>query len=402
MQKNIVYLCKNKLAGIDGLLPVLLEAKMCYPDTKVIIAFRNEKHMNAVKKNYNIWEALKALDSQLYAIRGRNKFITLLRLARFILTLSRKDNIIFKDVDALPLHNFAMKLLRVVSKIKEVKVYLTVQSYELLKNVNILSSISRRRKGAVYEASFFKGRYDYFLTALDSDQFKFALNIDAPKDKMVKVGFTRKLPAWSKFSTEAVRRNKVINDGDYFLYILTNTYKRRSCLEEPEMIKLVEESLSVLKKYNNRCKTVFKPHVTTDIKRVEGALDKIGYKNYVIDYGHPFILSSKAKFILGNAYSCTMFDAYFQGVPVIEYCQYDPEFFAEIGRTSYGGRFCDFCIYRNKKQLEGAVEGILDDKITVKRNPNLMKEGFPDTRQEFYNFLYDILSREKLKNAVPY
>ena len=194
------------------------------------------------------------------------------------------------------------------------------------------------------------------------------------------------MPQWQKYMKEAIKRNRIINDGAYFLYILTSQGRRNECFEEPEVIELLQESLNILKKYNNRIKTIFKPHAITDIGKVEELLNKVNYSNYVVDYSHPFILSSKAKFVFGNFYSTTMFDAYYLGKPIVEYTQYDPEFFIKAGKQSEGSSCCDFFIQRDQKKLDEVLDGLINGDISVTRDPVFIENNFSNTPEEFYKF----------------
>ncbi|MBU4376239.1 MAG: hypothetical protein KKD29_02025 [Candidatus Omnitrophica bacterium] len=389
MPKNLVYLCKDRLVSIDQLLPILMEIKALYPETNLLIVFSKDKQLKLIQTNYILWDCIQSMKARIYVMRAKNKLVTVIRLIKFISLLSFKDNIIMREKDTLPLHNIVMKILRKLSKIKEVKIYLGVQSATFFRNANTLAVISGERKGRSTKSHFFDGNYDYFLSSLSPKQLEDGLNVKAPRNKIITTGYTRKLPVWQNYMDEAIKRNKIINNDTYFLYILTNTYKRSATLEEPEMIELVEESLDSLKKYNSRIKTIFKPHAHTDMTKVKNLLDRINYSNYIIDYAHPFISSSKAKFVFGNVYSITMLDAYYQGRPIVEYCQYDPELFDRIGKQSYGGeRYCDFFIYRDKKKLDEILGKLINNEIKVERDPKFMQDSFPETPPQFYEFLH--------------
>jgi len=395
MTKNLIYLCKNKLHGIDRMLTILLELKLkiLYPETNLIIVFRSDKHLNEVKENYNIWDGIKSMNPQICVIRGRNKLITSIRLIKFVSRLFFKDNIIVKDTDGLPAHKAVMKILRKLSSVKEIRTCLAVQIPFYFKRIVIERMLKRERDGnKVTSSSFLKGSYDYFLSALDSGQFKECFNVEVPDKKLIKVGYTYKLPEWEKFRKETVEKNKLINSGPYFFYILHTTYQRFSNFNEPDLIELVEESLNVLKKYSGKIKTIFKPHSITDMGKLKEILNKVNYPNYVIDYSHPMVLASKAKFVFGNVFSSIMSMAYYLGTPTVEYCCYDPELFTRIGKQSLGGRFCDFFIYRDKKKLDEALNKLINDEVKVERDPDFMRSSFPDTPREFYEFWHKLLT----------
>ncbi len=393
MAKNIVYLCKNKLNGIDSILPIMMEIRRISPVARFFVVFLDNKHLDAVRKNYNIWSAVKSLDAKIIVIRDGNRFITLTRLIYLIGNLIFKDNVIFENADTLPLHSIVMRLLKKVSKAIIIKAYLALQSPVFLKNIYIQSALKREREGrSEADMDFFNGCYDYFLSALNVRQFRESFNAEAPAHKMVYSGYTRKLPAWRKFTDESAGKNAAINERPYFLYILHASYQRRGYLNEPDLIELVRESLDVFKKYNSEIRTILKPHSITDMEAMKSVLWNIGYSNYIIDYGHPMVLSSKARFIFGNVFSCTMFDAYYQGIPVVEYCQYDPELYERLHKQSIGAKFCDFFIYRDAKKLDEVLRKLINGEIEVERDPEFMRENYPNTPPQFYDFLHKLLS----------
>lgn len=395
VSKNLIYICKSKLVGIDSTLPAIMEIKSLYPKTNITFVFDSDKHLDLIKKNYNLWELIQSMGTSICVLRTRNKFIRLIRVIKFILRFLGKDNIIIKDGDTLPLHNIVMKILKRFSTVKEIKTFLRLRSLHGYKTCYIQEALTKEREGRPTRIKFFDGNYDYFLSVLNSAQFKEFFGLDAPKNKMVKAGYIRKLPQWQKYAEEAVKKNKAINDGPYFLYILTYMGNRAyRSYQEPERIELMEESLNVFKKYNTKIKTIFKPHAVTEVRKVEELLNGLNYSNYVIDYGHPMILSSEAKFVFGNNFSTTMFDAYYLGRPTVEYSQYDPELFIRAGKQSTGGSCCDFYIQRDQKKLEEILDKLINGNVNVSRDPKFIRENFPDTPPEFYEFLDKIFTQK--------
>ncbi|MFH0840020.1 MAG: hypothetical protein V1883_03260 [Candidatus Omnitrophota bacterium] len=394
MAKNIIFLTKKRsLAGIDQALPIFMEMRKISPQSNIIIVFGDKKIYDLTKRNYILLEDIEYVNGKMYVLRGKNKLITLFKILKFVFLLAFKENIILRETDNLPWHNITMKLIKMISRVVQIRVFLAVQNPIYLKNLNESSLLYWKREGKAVFKNPVKGEFDYFLSALSPGQVEDVFNVKAPRNKIVEVGYTHGLSIWRKYMDDAIKRNKVINNGKYFLYVLAYLGKRRTNFDEPEIIDLLEESLNILKKYNGKIKTIFKPHPVTDMGRVKKLLDKISYSNYVIDYTHPFILSSKAQFVFGNVYSCTMLDAYYQGKPIVEYCQYDSELFIRMNRQSWGGsRFCDFFIYRDKKKLDEVLDRLINNEIKVEREPKFMQDNFPDTPPQFYEFLHKLLS----------
>ena len=392
MKTNLIVVSKNKLIGVDAVLPVLMEIKNLYRQVQVIFVFINDEQQEMIKQNYNLWEAIETLRAKVYVLRTKNKLLTLGRFIKFFGQVLFSRNIFIKDVDALPKHDFVMKLLRKVSKVREIKTFLTFNAPLCHEKLLIERTVLNQRRGRESTFDFFSGDYNYFLASLSAKQFKHCYHVDPPEEKMVEVGYLRGLPQWQSFLSEAVRRNSVVNSEAYFLYVLCCEGKRLREFDEPELIELIRESLLTFKKYNHKIKTVFKPHALTNVPKIQRLLDEIGYTNYTIDYGHPMVLSWRAKFIFGNVFSSTMVDAYYLGKPVVEYCSYDPEIYDKLGRESYGGKICDFFIPRNPQQLEEVVGRLIEGQAAIERDRHFIQENFPATSDEFYSFWHNLLS----------
>lgn len=391
MRRNVVYLCKNKLIGMDWTLPFLMEIKKLHPSVRIVVVFLNEKQRELIRKNYNLWEGLEFIDADTTVIKDRNRLKTCWRLLLLLIKLSFSRNIIIKNADILPAHNFTMKILHLISSVREVKAYAVSKALKSYPKLSVQLALMNERSGKNTKLDFFKGNYDFFLAQLDGKQFKEFFGEETPESKMVKVGFPYAMPAWRDYVDGAIRRNHIVDNKPYFLYILTCMGKRIKYFEEPEIADLMKETLLTLKKYNNRIRTVMRPHSTTDVKQVERILKETGYTNYVIDHGHPIVLSSGAEFVLGNLFSDAMFPGYYLGKPVIEYFKYDPELFSRLGNQSYGGRCCDFYIPRDIEKLDRVVGDILDKKIKVDRDPMFIEENFSQTPQRFYDIWDDLL-----------
>lgn len=372
---NIIYLCRDKLLGIDSILPILMEL-----NHKITFVFMTKKQLVLVKKNYDLWEIIQSIKKNIIVIKG-NKIFTALNLVIFVLRFTFQRNIVFKDGDPLPFHRFIMFILRKTSKTTVIKYHPVVKSLEGFRNARIQSYDLGVKQKNTYK-DFFGGYYDHFLSIMGEDDFLNTYKIHAPK--IIKTGYIRRLPKWTEYYEREVGKNR---RDPYFLYILSYTGQRKKHFDEPDLIELVEESLEVFKKHKLR--TVFRPHAITDMARFGKLLDKLNYKNYIIDHGHPMILSAKAQFVFGNIFSDTMFNAYYQGKPVVEYCQYDQRLLEAIGRKSYGGKCCDFFIQRDQDLLDKTIS-ILSN-VVIARDPFLLRGDFPETPLEFTKFLKEVL-----------
>ena len=396
MKTNIIVLTKEKLISLDAILPLILELKSRYKFCNFIFIFPNIENLEMVNKNYHIREALQELNAELYAPRRDSKVFITLWMLRFAFKLSRTRNIIIKAGDTLFKHKIYISFLKKISSIIEIK-YLIMPT---LPDYHTAVKIHWQLTNAMIETNDESGsepkyidKADYCLTSLPTELFN-EFNLSSyPSEKIFNSGYTRRMEQWNIFLKEMAKQAKIAASSPYYLFILSTFGIRLNSLEEPPLGELLQESLTVLKEFNDRITTVFRPHPCTDVDLLESMLLDIGFKNYKIDYGHPMILAKNAAFVIGNFYSTTMFDAYYMGVPVIEYCYYDRELLRLMGKKSYGGLCCDVFIDRDRKQLEEVVSDILSGKLKIKRDPQFIAENFPETPEATFQ-LFDRLLTE--------
>lgn len=391
MSINIIYTCKNKLIGIDAVLPLLMEIYHRFKNIKIIIIFIDERNYRKVKDNHHIWKQLDKLNAKRSILYHRSKIRSILSLIRLVLRMVLKKNILIKNNDILYKHRLFIKVIKKFSNTTEIYTNIngiTIESHRLLKmqyevDENI-KKIDRRPKI----------NYDYYISSLSQDDLLDIYNIKVLNHKFIKIGYHRKLKQWNLYMNEEANRYNF----DYFVYYLSTLVKRYPHLDEPEQSELLEETLYMLKKYNNTIKTVFKPHFITDMDLFRKLLQKIHYENYIIDYSHPMILAYNAKFIVTNNCSNVIYDAYYLGRPIILYTQYDQREFKLLGEKSELGNACDFFIHREPEKFDSVISRLLNGVIKVSHDVNFVEENFPDTPKEFWDFL-DLIMLYKKKKA---
>ena len=393
MKKNIIILTKEKLISTDGIMPVLLNLKETYPECRILFIFPSIQNCNLIRKNVHLWQCLLRLDAKILAPRRDNRFIIAIWVIKLLLMLSFSRNIIIKFGDTLFMHKPLLKVLRKLSHTIEIQSRIIPALEEYHSAIKQTWALSNERKavGRVSETNH-PVEYDYYLTSVPSDMVRTYYEANIPEGRIINTGYVRRMPQWMKFVRESARGYVPKERKPFFLFILSTAGKRLDELEEPPLSELLAESLTVLKKFNGRIHTIFRPHAITDVEEFKLRLEEIGYSNYSVDYGHPMILSSGAEFVIGNFYSTTMFDSYYLGVPVIEYSFYDRELRKRIGFKSYGNGCCDFFIDRDRNKLEEVVSDILDGKIKTKRDSQFIDANFPETPKAFYQFFDELLA----------
>jgi hypothetical protein len=392
-RKNIIVLLTNKLNDLDVYLAILLEIKARYENLNFILVFYSEEQLAQVKRNYTLWEAVEFLKCKIMVLRHDNKFKVFARTMNLLKEILLSQNLCLKRAPTLPKHQLLERSIKLFSKTCILKTSFLPFTLQGRANMRTQNSFIQERLGTPLSINrLFEGSYDYFLSDVSETDFKKLYGFQCPKDKIIETGYVHRMPEWNAFIQKAVARSPIANGEPYFLYILSCTDRRLHFLnEEPRIIDMVEESLRVLKKYDNVIKTVFKPHIVTDVNAIRGVLKKLEYKNYVIDYGHPMVLASKAKFVFFNLFSTTMSDAYYMGAKTIEYSCVAPELFARLNNYSIGGNICNYHIYRDKNKLEQVLNQVMEDVTPARRDQKFIDENFPKTPETFYQFLDKVL-----------
>lgn len=355
MKTNIIYACKKKLIGIDATLPLLMELKARFARVNIIILFPDEYNLQEIQKNYHIWKALDEITPSRYCLKHKSRLKRYCTWLWVVFRMLFRKNIIIKQADSMPYHGRFISFIKKFSDTSEIYAHIAGWTIEFHRSVTIAARlrIAKRRNTTEDIVLLKPHNYDYFISSLDRAHLADIYKTEIEQHKFIQIGYHRKLPQWFSFVERQVRLSE-LHDQNYFLYILSGIKGNRWGLDEPDYEELLEETLSVLKKYNASIKTVFKPHIFTDLEDLRILLDKLQYSNYTIDYGHPMVLAANAQFVMNYFFSTTLFDAYYLNTPVVSYSQVDPEYFELIGRKSEGGTACDFfCTPRSGRVRPG-------------------------------------------------
>lgn len=379
-RKSLVILIKSKLLSVDAILPLLLELKARLPELRTLIVVPDGKTLDVIGRNYHLGQALERAGAEI-ACPKRSRLSLILWQAGLLLKLLAGRNMVIKFGSTLYRHTAFMRILKALSKTVEVKALILPFQKAFLKGVREESRlIAERSGGDPSPARLLDDSFDMLLSTLSREDVREMSEgrEDIPGGRLLGAGYLRALPAWRSFVEEAAAACPAINSGPYFLFILSCFSKRIPSFEEPALGDVFVEALGVLKKFNPRIKTVFRPHAITNLDELKRLLEKSGYSNYVIDHGHPMILSSKASFAIGTFFSMTMFDVWRQGVPTVEYACYDRVFLERLGGKSIAGDACDFFIDRDPAKLEAAVESMLSGAFKPVRKQSDVERDYPE------------------------
>ena len=393
MKINLIVLTKEKLLSIDTIIPILLELKSRYPQINIIFFFPSKSNCEFVKKNVHLWACIESLNAQILAPQRENRILILCFLIRLFIQLMFCKNIIIKFGDTLFKQKQFFKYLRYVSKTIVIQALILIPVIDFQKNLASIWSLrpKSKKKPQYIFGKIFNEDSEYLLTSLSMNDLKRYYQDDITDENYIYTGYTRRLPKWEEFVDKAALSYLPIQNKKYFLYILTTMGLRTNFLNEPLMSDLVKETLTLLKQFNPDIQTIFKPHPITDLKVLHEIIEEVGYSNYLIDYGHPSILSSKAEFVIGNTFSNTMYDAFYNKIPIIEYSSYDRKLLKLMGNGSRGGKCCDFFIDRNPLALKEIVLSLLKGGRTVIRDRSFLDTNFPKTPNLFWDIFDDFM-----------
>ena len=378
---NVIVVNKQKLIALDALLPVLMEMKSRYGDDigiKLIMPDRD--NYDDVEKNYHIIKAVEEFGGELVHQPRGSRLKLYFWTISFFLSLMFRKNFFFTGGGCLLKHRSFMKLLKKFSSTVECWYNFLTPSPDFIKNLRIHREYMNEKSGdVVHSKPTRRMLYDYFISSMPYDAVEDIAPDIVPEERFIEVGYVRALPAWEKFvEREADIWLKKAFPGEerkkYCLYILSTFAKRIECYDEPEILELFKETVVVLR--DAGVHIVFKPHIITDMKLFEKTIRELKVVDYTVDYAHPMVLSRNASFVIGNAYSNTMYEAFYQDVPVVEYASYDEELCRRYGGTSSGGRCCDFFIVRDGEKLRDTVSSILESRSDYESGGEFKKEIF--------------------------
>jgi len=385
---NLIILPKERLISIDAVIPIIMELKNRHSQCNVFFVLPSKKHFEVLNKNIHLMQCLKLMNAEIIHPPVGSRVVRFFYILRLLIRFSFSENFFFKAGDIIYKHKLFMKILKKISKTREIQLLLLspIKNY-CRERVAVWKTIVDREPDKVLGKAL-DNSDDFLLTSVREDDINKYYDGGVPHDKYIYSGYVRKFPQWLKFFPTAVESYPLIKQQPYCLFILTTMGKRLNQIEEPPISEVFKESLIQLKKFNPRMHTVIRPHPITDITILENILKEVEYQNFTIDYGHPAILSSKAAFVIGNSFSNTMYDAYILKRPIILYTGYHKTWRDKFMKWP----FVDFMFDRDPNAFSETILKILDEKIEIKRDPSFMNDNFPEPPNSFYEFFDKLLT----------
>jgi hypothetical protein len=194
---------------------------------------------------------------------------------------------------------------------------------------------------------------------------------------VIRVGYTRGLESWRRYLEQRAADYfpKEVKGEYLFFAVPVMSGGVRGEENEPFDV-LFEEALSVLREYNDRITTVFRPHPATDLKKMDAIIQRKGYRNYIVSYVHPTLMMSRAKFVMSIGATSLLSDAYFLKKPTLEYSHYDHRYLEITGDQSLLFEHADHFINRDPKKLKETVDKLLEPETPIVRDDEFIRKEF--------------------------
>jgi len=371
----------RSIVFLDEVLPLIFELKKAGLASKPLFIANNRQTYEYLRKNIVLYEGIHSIGGRLsYLYRYKNSYMNQIYNIIVLRKYLYKKVI---SVETYDIGNLLVSLLmaynRKILKGKRIRSLLFNRPYEQsVNNVEIYRIVRGEPEKKEAKERVLK-EYDYIIQSHAKKQWEAIFNqklfADCPT---IRVGYTRGLPEWQRFLDKNTNRflPKEIK-APYFFFNLTRVgrwLKEEDCIPSNEIF---EESLLILKNFNDDIMTVFKPHNVTDMDKAVAIIESTGYKNYIISYSHPCLLIKNAKFAFSYTASSISIEANFLGCPTVEYTHYDSRFFKwNKGRPLFLDSV-DFFIHRDPKQLEMVLKKLIYEDIKIQREPHKLRNDFP-------------------------
>jgi hypothetical protein len=368
-------LLKPKLIQIDSILPLLFQLRAEGIEAKPNFIAPNRKTFDLIQRNPVLYDAIAHLGGTLQCLSNRkNRFLRVAaNLPILFPYLLEKVISVETARDFSILTSLLSGFNRWVWKGKRVFCHLSNQPIRQYKAA-VDSFV------AITEVRTEKMVHGYDVVILSHDKEEFEETNDARIDSrstVIRVGYTRGLESWRRYLEQrAADYFPEEVKGEYLFFAVPVMSGGVRGEENEPFDVLFEEALSVLREYNDRITTVFRPHPATDLKKMDAIIQRTGYRNYIVTYVHPTLMMSRAKFVMSIGATSLLSDAYFLKKATLEYSHYDHRYLEITGGQSLLFEHADHFINRNPQKLKETVDKLLDPDTPIVRDDEFIRKEF--------------------------
>lgn len=221
--------------------------------------------------------------------------------------------------------------------------------------------------------------YDYLLLSHPLSNHEEIHNVRILTDaRVINIGYTKGLPYWRGYLDQVyVSTSRSRFPAPYVFFPLSAVGQGFIAGENSvSMEQKLRESLSILREYNSKIHTVFKPHFKTDLGSLKRMLEETGYSNYSISYLHPDTLCRDAMFTFSYHSTSVFIDSYFHGCTTVEYADYDTRFIQyNEGRARYLDAITYFS-HRDPEKLRGILNTLIHGFVKAEPNREKLADDF--------------------------
>ena len=367
MARTIAVFLNRKLISCDTILPLLIELRMRAPEVEVEIWIPDRETQAAIRRNVVLFEAAERIGpSYLLSGRGnpwqmrlRHRLATALRLARLLMKgfTGKAAFIHFKALSKWP--------LRALYHAAPGQTFLAENdSYgftELMSKVTFLIdevAVVKRVPPAGHLIAFSKEWHMLAHPALTGIPRKFfgPTRLRRPWLDFIKGNADRYFDA--EFARAGVVSAKEI------LVVMLGFFGPLAYLNESQSVeKLLTETLEELIAIAGDRPILIKPHVITDMNKLQQILGGLATKKILVTHLHPMVLAMRARVVVANYYTTTLTDCHWMGVPTIEYTHYSKRALELTGGGSMRPEIVDHFINHDRATLRSILRGLVEKPV---------------------------------------
>jgi hypothetical protein len=385
MSRTVAVFLNRKLISCDTILPLLLELKIRAPEVKVEIWIPDHETFAAIHRNLVLADVARNV-GRMYVLSGRGLTRTrriqhrLLIGFRFVklgikALFGQAAFIHFKALSNWPLKAFYYAAPSDTFLAENDSYGFT----ELMSKVTFLIDevpLAKRVPPAGHLIAF-------------SDQWhllKHPAMVEVPRRMF---GPTRLRGPWLEFikskadhylGLELARAG--MGTAEEFLLVMLGFFGPLAYVRDPDVVEeLLQETLEELAAVAGGRPILIKPHVITDMKKLQRIIDSLPSARILVSHLHPMVLATRARLVVANYYTTTLMDCHWMGVPTIEYSHYNDRALQLTAGGSMRPEVVDYFINHDRELLRETLEKLLIQPVRA------MPMGKKSDQSDIFNLL---------------
>lgn len=359
MRRTVAVFLNRKLISCDTILPLLLELKTKAPEVEVEIWVPDRETLAAIRRNSVLADVARDV-GLMHVMSGRgatllgrmhHRLLTGLRFARLGIKalLGRAAFIHFKALSKWPLKAFynaapgntflaendSYGFTELMSKVT-----FLVDEVPLAKRVppaGQLIAFSDAWHLLSHPALAGVPRHMFGPTRLRRPWLEY---IESKADQYLELEFARVGMA----------------PAPEFFAVMLGFFGPLAYMRDPDVgPELLQETLEELAKVAGDRPILIKPHVITDMNKVQRIIDGLPEARILVTHLHPMVLATHARLVVANYYTTTLTDCHWMGVPTIEYTHYNDRALQLTAGGSMRPEMVDYFINHDRALLRATL-----------------------------------------------